>query len=170
MSAPQHSVTAAIRFISQQSDAWDMTSVVEERRRLGARTDEHPIPLYFSGATRYDLDAPASVDGEMKPPRAYLREGSQPRSWVLRRLGIREVARCEDMGGQAGALEAFALAVVGVDNLPAGMSAPDQGQRKRLLDSVIDDIADAIGMEEIFEVGTAAVLASKAPTSAEKKR
>jgi hypothetical protein len=166
---PQHSVTAAIRFITQGNDAWDTSNVVEERKRLGVRTDQHPIPQYFSGETRFDLDAPSEVDGEMRTPRSYLREGVQPRSWSLRRLGIREVARCEDIGGTAGALEAFALAVIGAENLPPGSPTPVQGQTKRLFDNVVDELAEHVGMDEIFEVGAAAMKASRAPTSAEKK-
>jgi hypothetical protein len=169
MPVPQHSVTAAIRFISQTSDAWDTSNVLEERKRMGARTDEHPIPQYFSGTTRFDLDAPADVDGEKRSAKSYLREGVHPRSWSLRRLGIREVARCEDMMGAAGALEAFALGVIGADNLPPGVAAPGQGQTKRLLEAVVDELADAVGMDEIFEVGAAVLKASRAPTPAEKK-
>lgn len=169
MPIPQHSVTAAIRFISQTSDAWDTSNVLEERKRMGARTDEHPIPQYFSGTTRFDLDAPADVDGEKRTPRHYLRDGIPARSWSGRRIGIREVARCDDLGGAAGYLEAFALAVIGADNLPPGVSAPSQGQTKRLPEAVVDELADAVGMDEIFEVGAAMLKASRSPTPAEKK-
>lgn len=169
MPAPQHSVTATIQYISMRSDAWDSTHVIDERKRLGARGGEHPFPAYFSGETRYDLDAPGPVDDGVRTPKSYLREGSRPLTWELRRLGIREVSRCEDIGGTAGELEAFALAVIGATNLPHGVNPPTQGATRRLLESTIDELAEAVGMDQIFEVGRAAMNASRAPSPAEKK-
>lgn len=166
---PQHSATAQIRFIRSTDPAWDLDCVEEERKRLGKRTDEHPIPVYFAGESRYDLDAPGPVDGETKSPRQYLRPEVKPRAWLGRRLGIAEVARCHDVGGSMGELEAFAMAVVGCENFPEPAPTIEQGPARRLSASLVDEIAERLGMAEVFEVGRAMLLASRAPTSAEKK-
>ncbi len=169
MSVPQHSATAPIRFILVSDPAWDLEPIEAERKRLGARSNEHPIPCYFSGEHRFDMDAPGPVDEGTKTPRDYLRPGSKPRAWLLRRLGIVDVARIDDIGGHLGELEAFAAAVIGCENLPDGVTAPEQGSARRLMASQVDDLAAAVGMDEVFAVGKAALLASRAPTSAEKK-
>lgn len=169
MSAPQHSATAPIRFIPRTDPAWQLDEFPAEVDELGERAGEHPVGRYFRGESRFDLDAPGFAAGEVKTARQYLKADARPTTWLLRRLRIGELARCRDIGGHQGALQAFQLALTGVENPPAGVDVPHAGLARQLSEKQADAIADAIGARVAFEIGEAAMLASEAPTSAEKK-
>ena len=82
---PQHAADAVPLFIASEDDAWDKDRIAGERKNLpkGAR---HPIDDYYAGATRYDLDAPMTLSGQTVMIRDYLREGSTPTVFRLRRV------------------------------------------------------------------------------------
>lgn len=168
MSAPQHSATAPIRFISRLDPAWQLDDFPAEVEAMGERASEHPIGRYFRGETRFDLDAPGMVGEETKCARDYLREGSKPVTWTLRRMRIGTLAHCKDTGGHQGELQAFRFAIVSVDNAP-GVEVPPLGMAGQLTEKQAEAIAEVVGARIVFEVGAAAMLASEAPTSAEKK-
>lgn len=54
-------------------------------RGAGEDEEDHPLFLYFSGASRYQLDAPSKVCGEDRCARDYLKDA--PVIWTMRRLG-----------------------------------------------------------------------------------
>lgn len=170
MSVPQHSATAPIRFIPRTDPAWQLDDFPTEVDELGDRASEHPIGRYFRGESRFDLDAPGFAGGEVRSARKYLKTDPAPTIWLLRRLRIGELAKCRDMGGHTGALQAFQLALIGVENAPPGVEVPAAGLARQLTEKQADAIADVIGARVAFEIGEAAMLASEAPTSAEKKR
>lgn len=169
MSAPQHSATAPIRFIPRTDPAWQLDDFPAEVDELGERAAEHPIGRYFRGESRFDLDAPGFAAGEIRSARAYLKADSKPTIWQLRRLRIGELARCRDVGGCQGQLVAFQLALTGVENPPPGLEVPASGLARQLTEKQADALAEQIGARIVFEIGEAAMLASEAPTSAEKK-
>ena len=84
---PQHAADAAPIFIAPTDDAWDNDRIKREREALKNEGDatRHPVTVYYSGAGRYDLDAPVSISGQSMSPRAYLRDGSSPTVFHLRR-------------------------------------------------------------------------------------
>jgi hypothetical protein len=83
---PPHAADAAPLFLPASDDAWDDERIERERKALkNEGSERHPVTAYFSGATRYDLDAPATIAGQVMTPRAYLREGSTPTVFHLRR-------------------------------------------------------------------------------------
>jgi hypothetical protein len=83
---PQHAADAAPLFIASTDDAWDSDLIKRERADLknhnGAR---HPIDVYYSGESRYDLDAAVPIGGQAITPRFYLRDGATPTIFRLRR-------------------------------------------------------------------------------------
>lgn len=166
---PQHTATATIQVITQHDPAWDLDRFVAE---VGEMTEDaardHPFSRYISGKTRFDLDAPGQVGDQTLTPRDYLRPHITPTLWTLRRLRIGEASRCRDIGGHQGQLEAFALAVTSVTSAMAA-EVPPQGITKRLPDATVEALAEQFGAKVVWEVGEAAVRASEAPTSAEKK-
>jgi hypothetical protein len=177
MSAPQHSATAPIRFIPRTDPAWHLDEFPAEVEAMGDRAGEHPIGRYFRGEGRFDLDAASMAgvpeqEGDEAPVRCardYLRAGSKPTTWLLRRLRIGELAHCKDTGGHQGALMAFRLALVGVENAPAGVDVPAPSLARQLNEKQADVLAEQLGANVVFDIGEAAMLASQAPTSAEKK-
>lgn len=172
MTPPQHSITAPITFIHGR--AFDWSNVKAERAAMPDGGDAHPLVEYFAGTTRYDIDAPCPV-ARITPSgvemvrgcaRDYLKQDHGCKEWRLRRLRAIEVGQCRDRGryhdatgrayfdGKVGQLAAFALA--------AGEGGP-------LTDAQVDAFVDTYGMDEICDVGEAALRASEAPKAAEKK-
>lgn len=84
---PQHAVDAAPTFIAPTDDAWDDERIKRERAAMKAEGDKarHPVAVYYSGESRYDLDAPVTIGGQVATPREYLREGCTPTVFHLRR-------------------------------------------------------------------------------------
>jgi hypothetical protein len=84
---PQHAADAAPIFIAPTDDAWDIERIKRERAALKNDNAEvrDAVALYYSGETRYDLDAPVTIGGQIVTPRHYLREGSTPTVFHLRR-------------------------------------------------------------------------------------
>lgn len=176
---PQHSVTAPIRFISRSDPAWDRerweTELADERLKPEEH-DNHPIVQYFSGDTRYDLDAAGTVyeyDGEgakvptPRRPRDYLKPDSRPLTWHLRRLKMTQQAAIEDAPKHSADLLGFTLGTTKLENGPDGLEVV--GAAGPLGNAVVDAVADRFGAEMVYEVGRAAIKASRAPTPAEKK-
>lgn len=152
MHPPQHSVTAQIVFFA--SRAFDLDRAVKEKDAM-ANGDDHPMAVYLSGRSRYDLDAPSPCGPDrMACARDYLKPDHGCREWRPRRLKAMEVASCRDRGGKVGQLNAFALAM---------------GESRPLNDSQIEAMVDEYGMDEVCDVGEAALRASEAPKAAEKK-
>lgn len=148
---PQHSVTAVTTFLSTR--AFDLDRVVLERESMPNAGNEHPVVVYFSGASRYDLDAEYPVGEQMARARDYIRKDHGQPEWKLRRLKALELARCVDEGGTVGKLQAFALG-----------AAP-----KAMTDTEVQQHVDDHGMDAICDVGEAVLRASSAPKAAEKK-
>lgn len=164
MHPPQHSITATIRYLPRA--AFDLDRASEERATMPDAGDGHPVVLYFAGETRYDLDAPAHVGDEVRCARDYLRPAHGCPEWEGQRIRIVDVARCRDVGGRLGQVEAFCLglrAVTGLEGAP-----PVDG--RRITERALDAFVDLVGLDAICDVGEAFLRASEAPKAAEKKR
>lgn len=175
---PQHSVTAPARYIPRDDPAWDLDAALAELEGVdGEQHDAHPMIAYFSGRSRFDLDAPGTVyerdgAGALVPvprtPRAYLRPDSRPQTWLLRRLKLTQTVACLDAARHQGQLTAFALGVAGLEHGPDGIEVRSSAGVP-ISASVVEALSDAVGAERVLDVGAAVLLASQAPTSAEKK-
>lgn len=155
---PQHSIHATPTYLHRS--AFDLQRMVDERRRMPNDGDGHPLVLYFAGESRFDLDAQQPIPGETpddEPRRACARDYLKPdhgcREWKFRRLRPVQVARCNDVGGNVGELQAFAAAC----------------GDKPLTDAEVDAFVDEYGLAAICEVGRAVLLSSTAPKASEKK-
>lgn len=176
---PQHSVTAPIRFIHREDPVWDRDRWQAELGREGITDeehDQHPIVLYFSGDSRYDLDAYGTVvelDGERakvpvpRRPRDYLKPDGRPTTWHLRRLKMTQQASLDDTPRHSARMAAFALGVTKLENGPDGLEVV--GAAGPLSTAMVDAVAEHYGAAMIYDVGEAVLRASKAPTHAEKK-
>lgn len=165
MHPPQHSITATIRYLPRA--AFDTDRAAEDRKSMPANGDGHPVVLYFAGETRYDLDAPAFVGDETRCARDYLMPSHGQPEWEGQRIRIVDVARCRDVGGRLGQIEAFSIglrAVHGLDGAPALESG------RRVSERALDALVDLVGLDAICDVGEAFLRASEAPKAAEKKR
>jgi hypothetical protein len=85
---PQHAADATPLYIVSFDDAWDLERVKRERKAMKAEHPEaeHPRDAYYLGRTRYDIDAPCTIGGVVVTVRQYLREGSTPTVFHLRRV------------------------------------------------------------------------------------
>src|SRR5689334_11416959 len=123
---PQHRVDAPIMFVHPTDTAWDYPRIKAEQEKMresGADPLMHPVARYHGGWTRYDLDAQATLFGEVVRPRDYLDESKQPVMWKLRRLTQPQWYEIHPRWEKAGrngerAFEAFKLAaIVGVERV-----------------------------------------------------
>lgn len=173
MHPPQHSVTAEIEFISRTDPAWDRDRV---NRELEEMTDEesaeHPFVQYHAAGTRYDLDAPGrrpGDDGELVVAtcREYLKPEASPRIFRLRRMKAAQVSRCLDIGGRTGEKLGAQMALREITPPIKGLKL--KGRERPLTEDELQRIVDTIGLDTVWEVGAAALDASRAPTEQEKK-
>src|SRR5688500_13001601 len=95
---PQHRVDATAVYVDPDDTAWDNARIKQEctwMRKAGLSPSRHPVNVYHSGDSRYDLGAcyqtvvEAPVEDEqakiaMMPASAYLNAGAS--RFVLRRL------------------------------------------------------------------------------------
>ncbi len=83
---PQYRADARPLFIARTDSAWDDERITREREAAKkAGGPRHPVDAYYSGETRYDLDAVSTVDGQAVTVRDYLRAGATPTVFTLRR-------------------------------------------------------------------------------------
>lgn len=165
MSVPQHSATAAIRYL--KAAAFDTDRVADERKSMPDDGNDHPVVIYFSGRSRYDLDAPYPVGGELRKPREYLKPDHGCPMWSVKRLGAVMTARLQDIGGHVAELDALCRGFEAVDvDVPGLGYVPG----KVLSEGQIEKLAEQFGLEDLYAVGAAILRASAAPTVAEGKR
>lgn len=91
---PTHSLDRDSVYIDVLDPAWDTDRVSEEREAMeaaGEDPSEHPVTVYFSGASRYDLDAPRQVGDKTLTPRDYLTEPGT--EFTLARMGWKKFRR-----------------------------------------------------------------------------
>jgi hypothetical protein len=84
---PEHAADAVPLWIAPFDDAIDVDRIERERKEL-SKGDEHCVDRYWSGATRYDIDAPHTVGGAIVTMRSYIRDGAVPTVFKLRRDGL----------------------------------------------------------------------------------
>lgn len=102
---PRHRADAPGQFISNHDSAWDFERIEAD---ASLRDTNGPWFRYYSGATRYDLQA--------SDVRQFIREGERPTVFILRRLTLAEYARVTGIDDRERLLRAAELGVVGVEN------------------------------------------------------
>ena len=129
-------------------------------RRLGHDASRHPVNVYHSGDSRYDLGASYAVLGAMHSAADYLT--SEATRFVLKRLSHQQLYRLTDMGSSTaiGRMMACKWALESVEGEGPKVVRDDYG--------VTDDSMDALaswGLGLPLRIGTAAYLASQPLTA-----
>lgn len=171
---PQHAADAVPLFISSNDDAWDRERIERERKDLPKGTD-HPLDGYYRGETRYDIDAPITLSGQTVTIREYLREGSTPTVFRLRRVpGLeRQQLTAVHKDPQARLATLWRLAKMGVIEVTDGFNgAPwdlQGGEALPLTDADVQALYEAsASLPE--DLGYAVYFASAPLSEAEGKR
>lgn len=170
MKPPQHRIDATPTLILGDDPAWDMDRLEAELTTQGP----HPWRAYIHGETRFDLHA--EIHGGTAAD--YLRSGEQPTTWTLRRLGVANVARVQDMLTREVRSDApNAMSAIWLECLRHGIAAVDgpgaveiDERHGRLTEATLDRIFDAHGMDAISQLGAAIWTLSQPLSDAEKKR
>lgn len=167
---PQHHADAVPLYICSTDDAWDDPRIAAEREALKKEGGRHCLDVYYSGDTRYDLDAPHTAGGTVVTARNYLREGSTPTVFHLRRVsGLRRSQAIavwhDDRERQAAQWDLCRYGIVKVTEGIAGTPWDFQGgmQGQPLTDADLQVLYD-VGMALPTLVGVA-VLHASAPLS-----
>jgi hypothetical protein len=93
---PQHRADAKIVYVHPADSSWDEERILREQNEMkkrGEKPSDHPVSRYLGGWTRYDLDAPSTLDGKTVTPREYLDPTRPATEWHLKRLSTQD--RCE---------------------------------------------------------------------------
>jgi hypothetical protein len=97
---PAHGIDDKPMWIAGDDPAWDVERIEAERAKLGKNVDAHPVNVYYSGKTRFSLDAKISLpralcidDAPMVCTiESYFKPGAAPTLFELRALGSRDEA------------------------------------------------------------------------------
>jgi len=65
---PANDANAPAKWIPNTDPAWDKDRIRAEKVKLGDREAEHPVVVYYSGATHYDLDAQITIPEPIRSP------------------------------------------------------------------------------------------------------
>lgn len=181
---PQHAVDLTqVEYIPGDDDSWDHERLEREFASIADR-QAHPFVQYFSGETRYSLDAPTTFTLRTKEKggkvseevvtacaRDYVNEEKKPERWKIRRIDdlvyqyeIYPLIQSSDrMANARGYREAIRRGLVGV------VDGPDL-DCSRGEDVTTNDLV-TIAREGLTEqIGLAIVTISRPLTHAEKKR
>lgn len=166
MKPPQHRADAPPILILRDDPAWDFDRISDE---LKDGDGEHPVEVYFSGASRYDV---ATI-------REYLDPDAEPTEYRLRRLPVARLARVQDMfhrevvtDGSSSLYAVWVEAVTyGLESIdgPGELDLAHRGDK--LSTASIQAIHDERGgLQTISEIGAAIFNLSQPPNDREKKR
>lgn len=157
-------------YIPAMDEAWDWDKHEKEEKKNSKKKkksqdfdDLLPMDKYFAGMTRYDISAPGLKD--------YLDLKKNPAIFRFRRLKFNEhetLKSKEDLGDSREAQRmALMFALEGIDNVDIKLD----GLGTKILDiDQVEDLADVIGRETIWEIGRAIIRASGDLRDWEKKR
>lgn len=109
---PQHRADTPGVFIARNDSSFDADRVARELLLMGEQGIDaalHPVERYYAGATRYDLQAPDMVLGQVVRAADYFRRDT-PEEFVLRRLDWEQWHRVLGLieGGQFAAAQLLA--------------------------------------------------------------
>lgn len=122
---PQHRADTPGIYIPKSDSSFDVDRFEKEIARMktdGLDINTHPIEVYYSGRTRYDLDATEVLFGGSVCARDYFDGSKEPERWTLRRLSWDQWHKVAALvtGGNfdEGMLVAARFGITGVENSP----------------------------------------------------
>lgn len=195
--APSHGFAGPHVFVPLDDSAWDHerieTEIADIEKRHGFASNDvaerfrdspayrgneaHVVRRYWSGATRFDLEAEGVRD--------YLDLNKRPEQWIIRPLTLRELAAAQVMTSagswDAAATSAFLSACIGLEGVTGGreqqlaalLRARGEGYAHggtRPTDDAVLEATQAIAYEIPSEVGNAILRLSQDLSDDEKKR
>lgn len=164
---PQHRSDADPVFVHSDDDAWDHERIKVEcakMREEGLSPSRHPVNVYHSGESRYDLGAAYDVLGTLHSAAEYL--GPTAVRFTLRRLSTPELYRVTDMGPTTalGRLYACRIGLASVEGPGPKVKREEWGLTEESLDALRE-----WGVWLPMAVGAAVYVASQPLTDSEKK-
>jgi len=173
---PQHRADAKIVYVHPADESWDDERIRDEQdemKKRGEKTTDHPVARYLGGWTRYDLDAPATLDGKVVTPREYLDPSKPATEWHLKRLRTEDKYEVDSLIEQdirAGALRPrkgyLRACVLGISKVEHGPDLEGAGRRLSLDDvAVLEDMHPGLPLD----IGEAVYTASMPLRDDEKK-
>ena len=170
---PQHRADARAVYICQADEAWDEDRIEDEKRSMaeaGEDPEMHPVAVYYSGETRYDMGARYPVCGEDRSPQDYIVAGEAPTKFGICALRSSEMYEVADLLAAEKSNQAFLLAcrkgLVSVEG--AKIDCAGQGKKSRVTSKGIEDLLE-FGSFLPVDIGLAIWNLSQPPTEAEKK-
>lgn len=91
MNPPQHRAGAKHIYVWDADPAWDLDKIESDRKAIDDAEQgglEHPVEKYYTGESRYDIDAEYQAPDGPKTARSYLK--GTPTEFELRPLEMRE--------------------------------------------------------------------------------
>lgn len=173
---PQHRVDAEPIYVDPSDDAWDSARIEADRKAMeerGEDPDEHPVWLYLTGRTRYDLDAALKYGNGMAKASDWL-DLKRAVLFTLRRLEPRDFARIHARK-EASAASGVPDHEVSLDACRVGLvkcegpGVPKLIGRGELTDTDVRALVDLGGHSLPWRIGDAAYFASIPLTDDEKK-
>jgi hypothetical protein len=130
---PQHRADVPGIFIPRNDSSFDKDRADKEIQRMkdeGLDVNQHPIERYYSGETRYDLQAVETLFGEPVTANSYFTK-DQPERFTLRRLDWDQWHRVMGLIDAGAFSQAQLLAtrygVSGVENSPLKLTGAQAG-------------------------------------------
>lgn len=169
---PSHRIDAEAILVLEEDSAWDHTRIAKEREAMVKAKqdpDRHPVAVYLSGETRFDLSAPIRLpNGDEARASDYLSLG-EAWQFKLKRLGWSQVYAIEAAQGRDFANGSALSCRIGLGSVD-GLNAPQIEHDK--LGLVADE-----SMQALFDlrpslpvqIGVAVFQASMPLKPAEKK-
>lgn len=173
---PQHRVDAEPVYVHPLDEAWDNARIQDDRdamRERGEDPDEHPVWIYLTGRSRYDLDAnlkygsgtaKASDWLDMKAATLFRLRRLDPRPFA-RVHARKEAAAVREEVDHEASLEGCRFGLERVE----GPDSPKLIGRGELTERDIAALTDRFGAPVVWAVGDAAYFASIPLTEDEKK-
>lgn len=131
---PQHRADTPGIFIPKNDSSFDQDRHDRELAKLkeeGLDINLHPIERYYSGKTRYDLDAPDELFGATVCARDYFDSSKNPERWTLRRLDWAQWHKVASLMQSAdfdqGQLVACRFGISGVENSTLKLKGMEAG-------------------------------------------
>lgn len=176
---PQHRVDAEIVYVHPLDPAWDSARLDAECEEMDAAepggSKAHPVLIYWSGASRFDLEARHSFKDGTASAAEYL-DDAKANKFALRRLGVRKLSsvthriRSDDPERLASAqIDAVKWGVLSITG-PAMPKLRGEGATE-LTEADLDELATCTqyGADLLDSIGLAVWRASQPLTDAEKK-
>lgn len=131
---PQHRADVPGIFIPRSDSSFDRDRYDREVAQLeaeGGSRKDHPVDRYYSGATRYDLQASEVLFGQPTTAGTYFRPELNPERWTLRRLDWDQWHRVMGLieAGQFGQAQLLAarFGIKSVENSPLKLEGAEAG-------------------------------------------